>query len=144
MDFTAVRFFTVYGPRNRPDMLPYLVMESIRKEREFPLYNDGQMWRDWTYVDDIVSGVLAAADQRLGYEVINLGRGEPVLLKDFVDELSLLAKKEARYRSEPMPPADVPRTVANLDKARRLLGYDPQTSMKEGVVEFFRWYEQRP
>lgn len=141
MDFTALRFFTVYGPRNRPDMLPYLVMESIRKGRIFPLYNNGQMWRDWTYVGDIVAGIMRATDVRLGYEVINLGRGEPVLLREFIDELSQLAGAEPCFHSEPMLAADVSTTFASIDKARRLLGYDPQTSVKEGVAEFFRWYE---
>jgi UDP-glucuronate 4-epimerase len=143
MDFTALRFFTVYGPRNRPDMLPFLVMESIRKDRVFPLYEGGEMWRDWTYVKDIVAGVVAAADRRLGYEIINLGRGEPIKLGDFVSELSTLAGKKALFRSEPMLAADVSTTFANTDKARRLLGYAPQVSVPEGVVEFYRWYESQ-
>jgi UDP-glucuronate 4-epimerase len=141
LDFTAVRFFTVYGPRNRPDMLPYLVMDSIRRGKEFPLYNGGAMYRDWTYVDDIVSGLVAAADRRLGYEVINLGRGEPVHLGEFVQALSTLAKAPAKYRSAPMLAADVPQTFANIDKARRLLGYEPRVSVEEGVKRFFEWYE---
>jgi UDP-glucuronate 4-epimerase len=101
------------------------------------------MWRDWTYVGDIVAGIVRATDVRLGYEVINLGRGEPVLLREFIDELSQLAGAEARFQSEPMLAADVSTTFASIDKARRLLGYNPQTSVKEGVAEFFRWYESR-
>lgn len=143
-DFTAVRFFTVYGPRNRPDMLPYLVMDSIRHGKEFPLYNGGAMYRDWTFVDDIVRGVVAAADRRLGYEVINLGRGEPVYLGDFVKALTNLAKAPANYHSAPMLAADVHKTFANIDKARRLLGYDPRISVEEGVRRFFEWYEAEP
>lgn len=143
MDFTALRFFTVYGPRNRPDMLPFLVMDSIRHKKEFPLYNGGQMYRDWTFVDDIVSGIEAAADRRLGFEIINLGRGEPVLLKDFVDELCRLAGADARYRDAPMPAADVTQTFANIDKARRLLGYAPEISVKQGAEAFFEWYQRQ-
>ena len=141
MDFTALRFFTVYGPRNRPDMLPFLVMENIRKKTPLTIYNHGDMHRDWTYVDDIVDGVVAAADRRLGYEVINLGRGEAVLLKSFVQELESLAKSKASWTSKPMPDADVPYTFANIEKARRLLGYDPQISVGEGTRRFFEWYE---
>lgn len=140
MDFTALRFFTVYGPRNRPDMLPYLTMESIRTGREIPLYEGGQMWRDWTFVSDIADGVVRAADVRLGYEIINLGRGEPVLLRDYVEELSRLAGKQPNFVSAKMPAADVPLTVANIDKAKRLLGYAPSVSVKDGVRAFFEWY----
>lgn len=141
MHFTAVRFFTVYGPRNRPDMLPFLVMDSIRSGKEFPLYNDGEMFRDWTYVDDIVRGLIAAADKPLGYEVVNLGRGEPVHLGEFVKKLSLLAGAKAKYQKAPMPAADVQKTFASIDKARRLLDYRPSVSLDEGVRRFFDWYE---
>ena len=143
VDFTALRFFTVYGPRNRPDMLPYLVMDSIRHNKEFALCEDGNMYRDWTYVSDIADGVVAAVDRRLGYEVINLGRGQPVLLRDFVKTLARLANKEPRFRKAPMPIADVHSTFANIDKARRLLGYQPRVSVDEGVQAFFTWYEKR-
>ena len=84
ISFTALRFFTVYGPRNRPDMMAYKIMDNIFLGREVPLFNQGQVRRDWTFVEDIAGGVIAAADRRLGYEIINLGRGEPVLLADFV------------------------------------------------------------
>ena len=141
MDFTAVRFFTVYGPRNRPDMLPFLVMENIRKGSQLTLYNDGQMHRDWTYVLDIVQGLVAAADKRTGYEIINLGRGKPVLLLDFVERLNQLSGKSGTWDSQPMPAADVELTFANIDKARSLLNYDPSVSMMEGTKQFFDWYE---
>lgn len=141
--FTAVRFFTVYGPRNRPDMLPFLVMDSIRRGKPFPLYNSGEMYRDWTYVDDIVDGLVAALDNPLGYQIINLGRGEPVHLGDFVNTLTRLAGAPPKHYSAPMPAADVQRTFANIDKAARLLGYRPKVSVDEGVRRFFDWYEAR-
>lgn len=141
LHFTAVRFFTVYGPRNRPDMLPFLVMDSIRGERPFPLYNQGNMYRDWTYVDDIVDGLIAAADRPLGYQVINLGRGEPVHLAEFVNTLTHLAGAPSKHYSAPMPPADVLQTFASINKAERLLDYRPKVSLKEGVQRFFEWYE---
>lgn len=140
MDFTALRFFTVYGPRGRPDMMAYKVFETIRVGKEVPLYNNGNMHRDWTYVGDIAAGVVAAADRRLGYEVINLGRGEPVLVAEFVRSLEDLAGKKARLVPAPMMDADVAYTYANVDKARRLLGYDPKVSVSEGVKRFYDWY----
>jgi UDP-glucuronate 4-epimerase len=142
MDFTALRFFTVYGPRGRPDMMAYKVLDSIRLGVEVPLYNGGQMHRDWTYVTDIVSGVVAACDRRLGYEVINLGRGEPVLLADFVRGVQELAGKPAKLVDAPMMDADVSYTYADIEKARRLLDYSPKMSVEEGVKRFYAWYEQ--
>src|SRR5690606_20640522 len=126
LDFTAVRFFTVYGPRGRPDMMAYKVLESIRSGEQVPLYNGGNMHRDWTFVDDIASGVVAACDRRLGYEIINLGRGEPVLLKDFIDHIEALAGKKANFNHQPMMDADISYTYADISKARQLLGYNPK------------------
>ncbi len=140
LNFTAVRFFTVYGPNGRPDMMAYLVADSITKGVEIPLYEGGEMYRDWTFVDDITNGVVAAVDRPLGYEVINLGRGEPVRLGDFVGFMESLAGRKARLRPAPKLSADVVRTYADIGKARALLGYDPQISVEEGVTRFWEWY----
>jgi UDP-glucuronate 4-epimerase len=140
LDFTALRFFTVYGPRGRPDMMAYKVLDSAYGGSEVPYYGGGQMFRDWTYVDDIVSGVVAAADRRLGYEVINLGRGEPVLLADFVNALERLAGKKPRLVPMPMMDADVSATCADIQKAKTLLGYSPSVDVQAGVERFFEWY----
>jgi len=142
LNFTALRFFTVYGPRGRPDMMAYKVADNIFFGSEVPLYNNGQMHRDWTYIDDIVKGVLAAVDRPLGYEVINLGRGEPVLLADFVRLIEELTGRKAHLVPAPMPDADIPYTYADISKARRLLGYNPTISVQEGVARFLAWYEQ--
>lgn len=142
VDFTALRFFTVYGPRGRPDMMAFKVLESIRIGREVPLYNSGQMHRDWTYVDDIVAGVVAAVDTRLGYEIVNLGRGEPVLLADFVQVIEELAGRKAKLVPAPMVDADVSFTRADVTKAGRLLGYSPKVSVREGVQRFYEWYQR--
>ena len=142
LDFTALRFFTVYGPRGRPDMMAYKVLDSAYGGKEVPYYGGGQMFRDWTYVDDIVAGVVAAADRRLGYQLINLGRGEPVLLEDFVKTLERLAGKAPRLVSMPMLDADVSATCADIQKARTLLGYAPAVSVQVGVERFFEWYVQ--
>jgi len=140
---TVLRFFTVYGPRNRPDMMAYRLLDSMFSEREVPLYGDGNMWRDWTFVDDVVEGVLAAADKPLGYEVLNLGRGEPIHLLDFVRRLEQLTGKRARVRPEPRPETDVERTWADVSKTQRLLGYAPRTSVDEGTAALWRWFEQK-
>jgi UDP-glucuronate 4-epimerase len=140
VDFTALRFFTVYGPRGRPDMMAYKVLDSAYGGQEVPYYGGGQMYRDWTYVDDIVDGVIRAADRRLGYEIINLGRGEPVLLSEFVATLERLAGRKPHLVSAPMIDADVSATCADIEKARRLLGYAPQVSVETGVQRFFEWY----
>jgi len=107
-----------------------------------PLYNNGQMHRDWTYIADIVEGVLAAVDRPLGYEVINLGRGEPVLLADFVRLIEELMGRKANLIPAPMPEADIPCTYADISKARSLLGYNPSISVREGVARFLEWYER--
>jgi UDP-glucuronate 4-epimerase len=140
VDFTALRFFTVYGPRGRPDMMAYKVLDSIFLGRQVPLYNGGQMHRDWTFVTDIVSGIIAAADRRHGYEIINLGRGEPVLLKDFVEFIEKLAGHKAKLVDEPMTAADVAYTYADISKAKKLLGYEPKVSVHDGVERFWSWY----
>jgi UDP-glucuronate 4-epimerase len=142
LDFTAVRFFTVYGPRGRPDMIAYKVLNSAYGGEEVPYYNGGQMHRDWTFVDDIVSGITAASDRRLGYQLINLGRGEPVLLADFIETLEYLAGKKARLKAMPMVQSDVKYTYADIAKAQKLLGYHPKVSFEEGIQRFFTWYTQ--
>ena len=142
LPFTALRFFTVYGPRGRPDMMAYKVLDNIFTGCEVPLYNGGQMHRDWTYVDDIVSGVVAAADNPLGYETLNLGRGEPVLLADFVKNIEKLAGKDAHLIPTPMLDADIAYTYADITKTRMLLGYEPKVSVHEGVERFWEWYQK--
>jgi UDP-glucuronate 4-epimerase len=140
LNFTALRFFTVYGPRGRPDMMAYKVADSIFHGTDVPLFNNGQMHRDWTYVEDVVTAALSAADRPLGYEVINLGRGQPVLLADFVTLIEKCAGRKAKLVPGPMPDSDVPRTYADVSKAAQLLGYKPSTSVEVGVPRFWDWY----
>ncbi|MEM6393685.1 MAG: GDP-mannose 4,6-dehydratase [Planctomycetota bacterium] len=143
MNFTAVRFFSVYGPRARPDMMPFMITDRIAKGQTITLFNAGQMKRDWTYVEDIVSGVVLAMDKPLGYEVVNLGRGEPVLMADFVTIIEELVGKKAVLETPEAPPSEPAITFANIDKARRLLGYDPQTPVCEGLEKLWAWYAAR-
>lgn len=139
-NFTAIRFFTVYGPNGRPDMMAYLLAESISKGIQIPLYEGGEMYRDWTFVEDITDGVVAAIDRPLGYEIINLGRGEPVLLKNFVTMMETLAGQKANLIHKPKPAADFVRNHADITKAHRLLDYNPKVSVEEGIKIFWEWY----
>jgi len=142
MNFTAVRFFSVYGPRGRPDMMPFMVTDRIVKGETIKLFDAGQMKRDWTYVEDIVSGVALALDKPVGYEVINLGRGEPVLMADFVHIVEDLVGKKAVLETPPAPASEPPVTFANIDKAKKLLGYDPQTPIHDGLAKLWDWYQR--
>ncbi len=142
MNVTALRFFNVYGPRGRPDMMPWIVLESLLNDREITLFDGGEMRRDWTFIGDIVAGVVAAIDRPLGYELINLGRGEPILMTDFVAILEEITGRKARVRFVDAPASEPKVTFANVDKARRLLGYDPRTSIAEGLRQFAAWYRE--
>lgn len=142
LDYTVLRFFTVYGPRGRPDMMAYKVLDNIFTGCEVPLYNNGNMHRDWTYVGDIVSGIIGAVDRPLGYEILNLGRGEPVHLVDFVKEIEGLAGRKAHLVPAPMLDADIAYTFADVTKTRELLGYTPGVSVPEGVARFWEWYQK--
>ena len=142
MNFTALRFFSVYGPRGRPDMMPFMVTDRIVKGEEIKLFDAGQMKRDWTYVDDIVGGITAALERPLGYEIINLGRGEPILMADFVEIIEDLTGKKAVLSTPPAPASEPKITYANIDKARQLLDYNPQTSVVDGLARLWAWYRQ--
>jgi UDP-glucuronate 4-epimerase len=140
LPFTALRFFTVCGPRNRPDMMAFKVIDNLFSGREVPLYNGGQMYRDWTYVTDIAQGVCQAVERPLGFEAINIGRGEPVCLADFVAAIEALAGRRANLTPAPAPDTDMISTHADISKARRLLDYSPTTSVPEGVRQLWDWY----
>lgn len=142
VDFTALRLFTVYGPRGRPDMMAYKVLDNIFEGREVPLYNNGQMHRDWTFVRDIAAGFAHAIDKPLGYAVLNIGCATPVLLADFVQKLEALAGKPSSLTPMPMQDADVAYTWANIVRARESLGYEPQVQLDEGIASFWDWYRR--
>jgi UDP-glucuronate 4-epimerase len=142
LSFTALRLFTVYGPRNRPDMMPYLVLNNIFFDQQVPLYGGGALRRDWTYVGDTVAGILAAVDRPLGYEIVNLGHGEPVLLSDFVELVEHYAGRKASLDRADMPETDPSLTHADISKARQLLGYSPSISVDEGIRRFWEWYQR--
>jgi len=140
LNFTALRFFTAYGPRVRPDMMAYIVMDRIVRGEEIILYNKGDMYRDWTYIEDIIEGITAAIDTPLGYEILNLGRGEPVRLGDFVEIIEDLVGKPANLAYQPAPSSEPPITYASTEKAHRLLGYKAHTSITDGLGKTWEWY----
>jgi UDP-glucuronate 4-epimerase len=142
LNVTCLRFFTVYGPKGRPDMAPYLFTRWVFEGAELKMFGDGTTSRDYTYIDDIVSGVVAALDADLSYEIINLGNSQTVVLRDFITLVEELVGQKARIVQEDMQPGDVPRTCADISKARRLLGYDPQTPVEKGMKHFVAWYRR--
>jgi len=139
---TCLRFFTVYGPWGRPDMALYLFTSAIFEGREVRMFGDGTSQRDYTFIDDVVSGVLAALDTDLGYEIINLGDCRTVMLRDFIALIERACGHTARIHRLPMQPGDVGLTCADITKAQHLLGYNPQTPIEEGVRLFVDWYRR--
>jgi len=138
---TCLRFFTVYGPAGRPDMAPYLFTKALLNNQPINKFGDGSTQRDYTYIDDIVSGVCAAVENPFEYEIINLGNNQPVSLNEFIKILEELTKKKAVINLLPLQPGDVPRTYADISKAQKLLGYQPATSFKDGLKKFVDWYK---
>jgi UDP-glucuronate 4-epimerase len=140
----CLRFFTVYGPRQRPDLAIHKFTALIESGKPIPVYGDGSMGRDYTYVDDIVTGVVASLayspDPKLPFEIFNLGNSHPVRLRELIAQLEAATGKKAMQEPLPDQPGDVPITWANIDKAKRLLGYSPQTSMEQGLRNFVAWY----
>ncbi len=140
MPVTALRFFNVYGPAGRPDMMPWRLLEATQTGAAIKLFNGGDIHRDWTYIADTVDGVLAALDKPLGYEIINLGCGAPISLTDFVEIIKDYAGKAINTVSVPTPPSDPPITYCNNDKARKLLGFAPSVSIRDGLRRTWEWY----
>lgn len=136
----CLRFFTVFGPRQRPDLAINKFTRLIKNSRPIPLFGDGSSCRDYTYIDDIVSGVCAAINyDKTPYEIINLGGGEPIMLKNMIGIIEKVLGKKAQISYLPMQPGDVDRTVCDCSKAQRLLNYCPKTSFEEGVRKFIEW-----
>jgi nucleoside-diphosphate-sugar epimerase len=140
LDVSVLRYFTVYGPAGRPDMAMFRFVQRIREERAITVYGDGSMSRDFTYVDDVARGTIAAL-RPLGYEILNLGGDHPYAVREVIEAVERALGKRARIAHAPAHAADVPRTAANIDKARRLLGWSPQVALADGVARTVAWYE---
>jgi UDP-glucuronate 4-epimerase len=142
----CLRFFTVYGPRQRPDLAIHKFFALLEAGKPIPLFGDGSSGRDYTYVEDIVAGILAALEYKHSssgeapFEVFNLGNSHPVKLAELVTTLEQVCGKKAILDKQTLQPGDVPLTWANIDKAGRMLGYKPVTRLEEGLKKFADWY----
>jgi len=140
---SCLRFFTVYGPRQRPEMAIHKFVDAVHRGKPIPFFGDGSTRRDYTYIDDIVDGVLRAIDRCKGYEIYNLGESQTTSLSELVRLIGEATGKEPVLDRQPMQPGDVLVTYADVSKAREQLGYDPRTSVREGLERFVRWYRGR-
>jgi len=143
---SCLRFFTVYGPRQRPDLAIYKFTSLLEAGKPLPVFGDGQTGRDYTFVDDIVSGILGAvsfespASSAAPFEVFNLGNSSPVKLNELIEHLERATGRKAIRQQLPMQPGDVPLTWADISKAKRMLGYHPATKLDEGLRRFVAWF----
>ncbi len=144
IDMVCLRLFTVYGPRQRPDLAIHKFTRAISRGDPVEIYGDGNTRRDYTYIDDILQGAFAALDRSLGFEIINLGEAQTVPLLELVRIIEKAAGKTARIRRLPEQPGDVPVTYADISKAERLLGYRPQVKIEVGIPKFVEWFRQQP
>lgn len=142
--FIALRFFTVYGPGQRPDLAIHKFVKLISKGKPINLYGDGKTERDYTYIDDIVSGIIAALNYSKSiYEIINLGNNKPVKLLKLVKLIEKVLGKKAKVNKLPQQPGDVPITFADISKAQSLLNYQPKTSLLNGIQKFVDWFKNQ-
>ena len=142
LNVTLLRFFTVYGPRQRPDMAIHKFTRSITEGRPLPMFGDGSAQRDYTYIDDIVDGVLRCVDKPFGYEIFNLGESRTTKLCDLIEMIAQAVGKPAVIERLPDQPGDVPITYADVSHAREELGYSPSFSMEEGLRRFVAWFNE--
>lgn len=138
---TGLRFFTVYGPWGRPDMAYFSFTKAIDEGSPISVFNHGAMKRDFTYIDDIVQGCLAAIDYDAGYEIFNLGNNTPQPLMNLIGCIERQLGKKAVMEFKPMQPGDVLETCADITKSQQLLGYHPSVSLEEGIERFVQWYQ---
>lgn len=141
LNVTALRFFTVYGPWGRPDMAYFLFADAISKNKSINVYNHGKMRRDFTYIDDIVSGVLLAIDKCNSYQIFNLGNNKPVELEKFISVLETELGKNAKKKYLPMQPGDFLENYADIEKAKTVLGWQPTTDIDQGLKKFVDWFK---
>lgn len=142
LNTTGLRFFTVYGPWGRPDMALFLFTRAILSGEPIKVFNYGKMQRDFTYIDDIIQGVVASLDTPFKYEIFNIGNSQTVELETYIncieEELGIKAKRELL----PMQPGDVPATSADIEKTTRMLGFKPTTNVRQGIKKFIKWYRE--
>lgn len=145
LDIINMRFFTVFGPRQRPDLAIHKFTKLIREGKQISMYGDGSTARDYTYIDDTVSGIVGAINHLLKhetvYETVNLGNNHPVLLRDMIATIYEVMEETPNIVQLPMQPGDVDITYANINRAKQLFGYQPKFDFKEGIRRFVEWYD---
>lgn len=145
MNVIMLRFFTVYGPKQRPDLAINKFTRLMLEDKEIPMFGDGTTSRDYTYIDDIVDGIIKSCNYVENnndvYEILNLGNSSPVSLKEMINTIGQVIGVEPKIKQLPMQPGDVDRTFADISKAKKLIGYNPKTSFKEGIENFVEWYK---
>jgi UDP-glucuronate 4-epimerase len=138
----CLRFFTVYGPRQRPDLAIHKFIRLISQGKPVPMFGDGSTSRDYTFINDIVTGILASLDHCDRYRIYNLGGSEPITLSGLITAIETAVGKKAIIEQRPLQPGDVERTFADLTRSREELGYKPMTPLADGLREFVAWYKQ--
>lgn len=142
IDISCLRFFTVFGPRQRPDLAIHKFVRLIDIESPIPFFGDGSTARDYTYIDDIIEGIICTLNKLGGFNVYNLGESRIITLNDLIKTVEDILKKKAVIEKHPLPPGDVERTFADISKARKELGYDPKFSFANGMKRFIDWYNE--
>lgn len=141
--FIALRFFTVYGPGQRPDLAIHKFTKSILNGKSISMYGDGSTSRDYTYIDDTVKGIIAATKyDETDFEIINLGNNYSVSLRELISSIENVVGKKATIEQLPEQPGDVPKTFADISKAKKLLAYEPKTKLNEGLEKFYEWFNE--
>ncbi len=146
MNIVMLRFFTVYGPKQRPDLAINKFTRLMLEEKEIPMFGDGTTSRDYTYIDDIVDGIIKSCNYCMNnqevYEILNIGNSSPTTLKEMINTIGQALGIEPKIKQLPMQPGDVDRTYADISKAKTLIGYEPKTTFKEGIENFVKWYKE--
>jgi UDP-glucuronate 4-epimerase len=142
MDVAMLRFFTVYGPRQRPDLAIHKFAQLIERGKPIPVFGDGKTARDYTYVTDTLDGIMACTRKEFGFEIFNLGESQTVELDYLISLIEKALGKKAIIDRQPAQPGDVPITYADISKARKILGYNPQIKIEQGIPNFIEWFRQ--
>ena len=143
INIIGLRFFTVYGPWGRPDMAPFLFINSIINKKKINVFNSGKMSRDFTYIDDVVNGVIKIFKSKKNgkyFDIYNIGRGKSIKLQTFISTLENILKTKSKKKLMPFQKGDMIRTLSNINKLKKEIKYSPKTSLKVGLLEFCKWY----
>ena len=147
MNIIMLRFFTVFGPRQRPDLAINKFVRLMLEDEEIPMYGDGTTSRDYTFVDDVVDGIIRSIsyieNHNDVYEIMNIGNSNPISLNEMIETIGRVLKITPKIKEMPMQLGDVNRTYADISKAKKLIGYDPKTNFEEGIIRFVEWYKDK-